>query len=201
MPAMLCLTVKSLDGKKIVSMINLSIEGVRIQGDKIQLEGVVTANNYFKVLKDGSIEAKSGKIAGWNMDINSLFSGPSFSTAECFLCTGSSDLNKMSIAGSGERSGWVLKAGSNFGVTREGALYANDVHLEGEITAIKGKIGAWELDNDGYLIGEAVVGSQVEQITISPAGVSGFYTNSQGVKEFVDVSWREILTAAKRWNE
>ena len=49
---------------RIISAINLSDEGVKIQGDKITLEGVVTANNNFKINLDGSIEAKNGRFSG-----------------------------------------------------------------------------------------------------------------------------------------
>ena len=190
------LSVKSLDGKKVVSLINMSEEGAKIQASHIKLEGVVTANNYFKVLTDGTIEAKGGKIAGWNMDVNSLFSGNSFSTAECFLCTGSSDLNKMSIGGSPVQSGWVLKAGDSFGVTKEGTLYADDVHLTGTINATEGKFGDWEI-RDGALYGN----NGVDGIMIDPVGIAGYYRDAEGDRVHAIVSWEEILTAAKRWNE
>ena len=38
--------------------------GVKVKADNITLEGLVTANDYFKVLTDGSIEAKNAKIYG-----------------------------------------------------------------------------------------------------------------------------------------
>jgi len=195
------LTVRSLDGDRIVSLINLSENGVRIKGDKIRLEGVVTANSYFKVLEDGSIQAKAGKIAGWNMDSNSLYSGNSFSKADCFLCTGSSDLNEMSIGGSPVQSGWVLKAGDSFGVTKEGTLYADDVLLTGKINATSGRIGFWDIEN-GFLLGTNVLdNAEVEQIMIKPGGVYGFYTDADGRKRGTTVSWNKILTAAMRWDE
>ncbi len=49
---------------KVVAAINLSKEGVKIKGNKITLEGTVTANNYFKINLDGSMEAKNGKFTG-----------------------------------------------------------------------------------------------------------------------------------------
>lgn len=49
---------------KVVAAINLSKEGVKIEGNKITLEGTVTANNYFKINLDGSMEAKNGKFTG-----------------------------------------------------------------------------------------------------------------------------------------
>lgn len=48
----------------VVSAINLSQEGVKINANKITLEGVVTANQNFKILLDGSIEAKNAKFSG-----------------------------------------------------------------------------------------------------------------------------------------
>lgn len=50
--------------KKIISEINQSAEEISIKAEKISLEGLVTANQNFKVLTDGSIEAKNGKFTG-----------------------------------------------------------------------------------------------------------------------------------------
>lgn len=50
--------------KKIISEINQSAEEISIKAEKISLEGLVTANENFKVLEDGSIEAKNGKFTG-----------------------------------------------------------------------------------------------------------------------------------------
>lgn len=49
---------------EVVSEINQSAEEVKIKGEKISLEGTVTANENFKVLQDGSIQAKSGTFEG-----------------------------------------------------------------------------------------------------------------------------------------
>ena len=56
------MTMVTKDG--VVAAINLSEEGVKIQGTKIALEGVVTANNYFKINLDGSMEATNGTFTG-----------------------------------------------------------------------------------------------------------------------------------------
>lgn len=57
---------------QIISAINLSPEDVSISASKINLNGVVTANNYFKILSDGSMETIRGKIGGWTIDGNQL---------------------------------------------------------------------------------------------------------------------------------
>lgn len=57
---------KSLEnGGTIVSFINQSAEDVVINSEHIKLEGLVTANEYFKVLEDGSIEANAGTFSGY----------------------------------------------------------------------------------------------------------------------------------------
>ena len=48
----------------VISAINLSEGLAKIEAEKIQLEGVVTVNGYFKVGLDGSITAKNGKFSG-----------------------------------------------------------------------------------------------------------------------------------------
>lgn len=48
----------------MISKINQSAEKITIKANKIILEGLVTINNNFKVLSDGSIEAKNAKFSG-----------------------------------------------------------------------------------------------------------------------------------------
>jgi len=56
---------KSLEnGETIVSKINQTASTVTILASHIKLEGIVTANNNFKVLLDGSIEANNATIKG-----------------------------------------------------------------------------------------------------------------------------------------
>ena len=48
----------------VISAVNQTSETVKVQANKIQLEGLVTANSYFKILSDGSMEAVNGKFTG-----------------------------------------------------------------------------------------------------------------------------------------
>ena len=52
-----------VDGN-LKSFVGAGQDGVKIKASNIQLEGLVTANENFKILKDGSIEAKNGKFTG-----------------------------------------------------------------------------------------------------------------------------------------
>ena len=58
--------MKTADIKAFVTKDDVGeiISGVTIRADQIQLEGLVTANNNFKILEDGSIEAQNGKFTG-----------------------------------------------------------------------------------------------------------------------------------------
>jgi hypothetical protein len=51
---------------------------------------------------------------------------------------------------------WVMTAGSKFGVTKNGALYATNANISGEITAESGKIAGWEIQNDSGIYGPSI---------------------------------------------
>lgn len=55
---------KKVGAEEIISKINQSPEEISIEADKINLHGIVTANENFKILQDGSVEAKNGKFVG-----------------------------------------------------------------------------------------------------------------------------------------
>lgn len=63
-----------LKGDSLIASIALDDSGVTIKADKITLEGLVTANGNFKILTDGSIEAKNGKFIG-NISGSSIAGG------------------------------------------------------------------------------------------------------------------------------
>ena len=65
--------ISNVDGKIISSatietMISNGISEASIRADQISLEGVVTANNYFKINTDGSMQASAGQIAGMKIE-------------------------------------------------------------------------------------------------------------------------------------
>lgn len=63
----------------IISSINQSAESVSINATKINLNGIVTANQNFKILSDGSMEAKNGTFSGnLNFDSASISSNGVF---------------------------------------------------------------------------------------------------------------------------
>lgn len=65
--------ISNVDGKIISSatietMISNGISEASIRADQISLEGVVTANKYFKINLDGSMQASAGQIAGMKIE-------------------------------------------------------------------------------------------------------------------------------------
>ena len=55
----------AIDGDgNLKSLVGVVGDGIKIKGDYITLEGLVTANNNFKILQDGSIETRNAKIYG-----------------------------------------------------------------------------------------------------------------------------------------
>ena len=108
----------------------------------------------------GKITATSGRIGsadrGWKIDNSSIYHGSTFASASAFFCTGSQ--TELTIAGH-TSTGWVLKAGSNFGVTSDGTLYCRGAEIYGNIisesTMYKAELHSgglnFYLDGDKYL--------------------------------------------------
>ena len=61
------------DKSSLISQINMSSEGIGIKSSLIKLEGIVTANNYFKINSDGSMETKSAVIGGWKVNDTAIY--------------------------------------------------------------------------------------------------------------------------------
>ena len=101
--------------------------------------GVYTYNGYF----EGAVVANEGKIGEWIIDSKKIYTGTWGSNNSAMMSPGttSTDGNK-SIGGSSSISGWTFTSGANFGVNKDGSLYAN-----------KGKIGDWVIETDRLHIG------------------------------------------------
>ncbi len=130
-----------LNGKvnstEIISTINQTAEAIKIQASKIQLEGLVTANSYFKILTDGSIEAVNSKftgtitatngiIGGWRISGNLLQSDYNLSgTQKTTIIDSKNHIIKFSSVGTDSSSGGRI--------TNEVVLSADGISYETEI--------------------------------------------------------------------
>lgn len=96
--------------------------------------GLYSDNAFLK----GTIIATSGTIGGFTLSTDSIQNGTFGQDGSVMMCLGSN--NSASIGGSGNINGWTFTAGSKFGVTKNGAMYATS-----------GKIGKYTI-TDSYLI-------------------------------------------------
>lgn len=145
--------------------------------------GIYTSNGYFS----GAIVAKKGKIgdgsAAWTIgnDTNGaayIYTGTQGSNSSAYLSTG---YGTISIADSGTLSGtkWAFTAGSNFGVTTNGTLYAKNAQISGSVAATNGftvtsAIGGATLASmtgSGITLGQTASGKF--NILITDSAVSG----------------------------
>ena len=125
---------------------------------------IFTAKNVFGVDNSGNMYCNGGKIGGFLIDSNSLSAGGSYGTSGSVLvCTGT--VGKASIAGSGSIDGWAFTAGTNFGVTKTGALYCNSATISGTLTA-----------GNGSVIGDLTIANG--KLTVPSANISGTLTAS-----------------------
>lgn len=92
--------------------------------------GLYSDNAFLK----GTIIATSGTIGGFTLSTNSIQNGTFGQDGSVMMCLGSN--NSVSIGGSGNINGWTFTAGSKFGVTKNGAMYATS-----------GKIGGFNIDS------------------------------------------------------
>lgn len=118
-----------------------------IKASYIQSQGILVKNGddvVFAAGGDGDY-AHSAKIGGFTVDKNSLYNGTTDDSL-IFLSTGRSE--KYTIAGYDNISNLMIKAGSNFGVTKDGTVYAGAAFITGTINANKGHIGGWQILSD-----------------------------------------------------
>ena len=114
----------------------------------------------FAVLADGSLYAEAAKIKGtitatggtigeWT--INSSYIGSS-QDGGSFYITPASDSSDFWIRAHDKAYGGGTRT---FSVSKAGQLFAKGADIEGAITATKGKIGAWNILENGYLASSA----------------------------------------------
>lgn len=138
----------------IISTINQSAEAITIKAAKISLEGVVTANNYFKINTDGSMEATNGKFTG---TIHAGKGGTigGFTIGDSAIYKGTDSISSTTpgiyLGTDGIRN---YKSDTAKVTIQDGILSANGVNVAGNITVDSGTInGDLILTDTGKLIG------------------------------------------------
>lgn len=159
------------NGASIVAKINGAGSSVSINADKINLNGVVTANNYFKINADGSMETVYGKIGGFEigtdsfhtvgLDVTDNGTGSVALSSNTYGFTRSMTVFDVDEVNPIMQDVPALRfaIGSSFGIDNYGTIYADGVNCSGLMGANQfefqhGTIGMpsrgqWSVDDYG----------------------------------------------------
>lgn len=128
-----------LDGlSTTLNGISISCNGYGLYADNVYLNGTIMSN--------------SGSIGGFKIDYNSFTNGTWGADKSVLVCTGTN--SAKAVGGSSAINGWCFTAGSKFGVTTNGDLYASNANISGTITSEKGKIGKYTITGTSLWTGD-----------------------------------------------
>lgn len=128
-----------LDGlSTTLNGIGISCNGYGLYADNVYLNGTIMSN--------------SGSIGGFKIDYNSFTNGTWGTDKSVLVCTGTN--SAKAVGGSSAINGWCFTAGSKFGVTTNGDLYASNANISGTITSEKGKIGKYTITGTSLWTGD-----------------------------------------------
>ena len=131
-------------------------------------DGIGLGKGLFYVTNAGALTAKSGSIAGWSFNTTSLYktnATPGYNTSTMVISTGTASTNNIGGGGTTSKT-WMISAGTGFGVTTAGALYCNNAHISGEITATSGTIGGASITDGTLTVPAAQVSGKLTAATI-----------------------------------
>ncbi len=136
------------NGNTIASLINQTATTIAITADKINLNGAVTANNYFKILADGSMEATNGKFSGQLTATSGSITGSLSVTNYISAGSATPSSGKAGISGVGTTEGAVrFWAGETYANRGSAPFYVRD---DGYLKASSGQIGGVSFSNNAY---------------------------------------------------
>ena len=186
---------------EVISCINQTPESITIKAQKISLEGVVTANNYFQILEDGSMRA-----------VNSDFSGRITATGgrigryditSTYLMTGS---GSTATGMGGNQAFWAGASDSNsapFRVSYNGSLYSTDATIGGTIsgTTINGGTISGTTINGGSINGSTLNTSEDVNVgrNINMATDEGTVTRNINFGSNARITYS--YTSSTKWNQ
>lgn len=194
------------------TLVASQIDATDLKVSAANITGTITAGKIIVKNASGLTLLSAGdnavSIAGWKADSNSLYSGDSFSSAECFICTGSA--GAFDIGGSGLISGWMLKAGSDWGVTKDGAMYAANAYIKGKVEASSGSFSGTINAKDGsigpWAIGTITYNSDILPCLTAQGDDGAIYLTTSGIiflpngsTHYITASWRTICANNESW--
>lgn len=170
-------------GKTIASLINQSSDSVNIQANHINLNGVVTANQTFKIDTNGSMTATGGTIGGFtigsttlsrlvtvdNIDYNIRMQAPVTITPDVTLAY---SLRYKDHDSDSWSYPWYVRY--------DGYMFAANARVKGNIQATSGEIGS---GSNKITIGEDETNASIYYNKDSYADTTknGFYIGTDGI--------------------
>ncbi|MFA6726593.1 MAG: hypothetical protein WCS17_00040 [Prevotella sp.] len=178
----------AIDGDgNLRSFVGAGQEGVKIKATNIVFEGLVTANSYFKILEDGSIEAqnaniKNGKIGGFVLangrigaETTSDGNGGGLAIYDDFIRVGGSkgyvmfgnDVIPATAGGAFTAAGRIVNNAPNtFGT------YGFDQANYGLFISVSGGTKNYGICSDAPLLAPAFINTAVKELTFSGGSYS-----------------------------
>ena len=156
--------------------LEISSEGMKMY---YKQSSTATTSSLGAELSASGLVVSVGKIGGWIIDSNSIYCGSKTSNTAGNAILSSVDL-KRTVGTTTEREDYRLLIGANFGVTKTGAVYAQDVNIKGYIQAtggtFSGSLSAAKGTFSGTLSG--VTGDFSGKITATQGTIGGFSLKS-----------------------
>lgn len=149
--------------------------------------GIYTSNGFFK----GTIAAERGVIGSnatvtnnWQIGDRSIWYGnatPGASSSSLVISTGTASTNNIAGSGTNSSKTWMIAAGTNFGVTNTGVMYATGANVTGILNATTGTFG-----NGTYKItvgngGTAYSAIRYGMTALADTTHNGFYIGTDGI--------------------
>ena len=143
---------------------------IDLDNNQIVLNGQVSANGYFKINTDGSMECINGRIGGWNITSDRLYSG-----AGSYLVGLASYLNDATAAA-------IYAGGGAFTVRHNGSVSASDLSITGgEINLRYGDSLGLSIGKYGDIaIGPVVPNNSTWGVDKFPGNTCPFQVNNGG---------------------
>ncbi|MDO4381427.1 MAG: hypothetical protein Q4D20_11220, partial [Clostridia bacterium] len=141
---------------EVSSQISQTASTIRLEASKIVWtadkssmteEGVLTASG---ANITGEITAESGTIGGFSIKKEALQYGDMSDDENRFLLYPSGSASTY-CTGNKTTKGWTIVSGSNFGVLKDGTMFATNATITGKVTANEGKIGGLYIGSNGEL--------------------------------------------------
>lgn len=135
------------------------------------------------VYLNGTIISNAGSIGGFRITDNEITNGIWGTDKSVLVCTGST--TSKSIGGSASIANWCFTAGSKFGVTTSGDMYASNAIISGKVTATSGTIGGCVIKNKVLQVASTNITSvNADTITTGTLNVDRLAANSLTVDKF-----------------